>query len=67
MAVEISKLLDLVVSKNASDLHLTVGLPPTVRLHGRLRPLNLPPLTQEDTVSFMRALASDRCPLATDH
>jgi len=57
MAVELNKLLQLVVDKNASDLHLTVGIPPTVRLHGNLRPLNLPPLTNDDTVAFMKALA----------
>ena len=42
MAVELNKLLQLVVDKNASDLHLTCGLSPTLRLHGNLRPLNLP-------------------------
>ena len=60
MAIELSKLLELVTSKGASDLHLAVGIPPTLRLHGRLRPLNVPPLTPEDTVGFMRSLASDR-------
>jgi twitching motility protein PilT len=60
MAVELNKLLQLVVDKNASDLHLTVGIPPTVRLHGNLRPLNLPPLTNDDTVAFMKALAPER-------
>lgn len=58
--IELNKLLQLVVDKNASDLHLTVGLPPTIRLHGHLRPLNLPPLTPEDTVAFMRAITSER-------
>jgi Tfp pilus assembly pilus retraction ATPase PilT len=33
MAVELNKLLQLVVDKNASDLHLTCGLSPTLRLH----------------------------------
>ncbi|HLF95199.1 MAG TPA: type IV pili twitching motility protein PilT, partial [Planctomycetota bacterium] len=60
MAVELNKLLQLVVDKKASDLHLTVGLPPTVRLHGNLRPLNLPPLTPDDTVSFMKAISPER-------
>jgi twitching motility protein PilT len=60
MVVELSKLLQLVVEKSASDLHLTVGLPPAVRLHGRLRPLNLPVLVPDDTVAFMKAITSDR-------
>ena len=32
----IVKLLDLLVSTNGSDLHLTVGLPPIIRVHGKL-------------------------------
>jgi twitching motility protein PilT len=60
MAVELNKLLQLVVDKKASDLHLTVGLPPTVRLHGNLRPLNLPALTPDDTVGFMKAITPER-------
>jgi twitching motility protein PilT len=63
MVVELNKLLHLVADKKASDLHLTVGLPPTVRLHGSLRPLNLPKLEPEDTVSFMRAIAPERIQL----
>jgi twitching motility protein PilT len=60
MAVELNKLLQLVVDKKASDLHLTVGIPPTVRLHGNLRPLNLPALTPDDTVAFMKAITPER-------
>ncbi|MHC4606381.1 MAG: type IV pilus twitching motility protein PilT, partial [Planctomycetota bacterium] len=60
MAVELNKLLQLVVDKKASDLHLTVGIPPSVRLHGNLRPLNVPPLTPEDTTSFMKAITPER-------
>ena len=63
MVVELNKLLHLIADKKASDLHLTVGLPPTVRLHGSLRPLNLPKLEPEDTVSFMRAIAPERIQL----
>ena len=58
--VELNKLLQLVVDKRASDLHLTVGLPPTVRLNGSLRPLNLPPLTPDETVAFMKAITPER-------
>ena len=61
MSVELNKLLNLVVDKRASDLHLTVGIPPTIRLHGNLRQLNVPALTPEDTVGFMKAITPDRC------
>ncbi len=60
MTVELNKLLQLVVEKRASDLHLTVGIPPTLRLNGNLRALNLPALTNDDTVSFMKAIAPER-------
>jgi twitching motility protein PilT len=54
------KLLDLCIEKGVSDLHLAVGAPPMVRLHGRLLPLKLAPLTPEDTTSLMKSIASDR-------
>ena len=58
--IQIDKLLQFVVSKNGSDLHLHVGQPPVVRLHGRLRPLETETLGPEDTVTLMRSIAPDR-------
>ncbi len=58
--IQIDKLLQFVVSKNASDLHLHVGRPPVVRLHGRLRTLETETLTAEDTAGMMRSIAPDR-------
>jgi twitching motility protein PilT len=40
--------LQQLVQVNASDLHLKVGRPPTLRLNGDLTPLELPPLKPED-------------------
>lgn len=37
------------VEKNASDLHITTGTPPQIRLDGRLTPVNMPQLTAADT------------------
>ena len=61
MALELNKLLDLVIQRNASDIHLEVGLPPTVRLHGSMRPLNSPLLTLDDTTAFMKSISPERC------
>lgn len=47
--MDINDLLEIVVEQNASDLHLTVGIPPTLRLHGNLVHLDLPPLREADT------------------
>jgi twitching motility protein PilT len=58
--VQIDKLLQFVVAKNGSDLHLHVGRPPVVRLHGRLRVLETEVLTAEDTAGLMRSITSDR-------
>ncbi len=38
--MNIQQLLDLTVQRNASDLHLTVGFPPTLRIHGELVPVS---------------------------
>ena len=56
----IDKLLQHVVTTNSSDLHITVGRPPTVRLQGRLRSLNTKVLTPDDTVSLMKSIAPER-------
>jgi len=58
--IQIDKLLQFVVSKNASDLHLHVGRAPVVRLHGRLRTLETETLTPEDTAGMMRSITPDR-------
>jgi len=58
VVVEINKLLDLVCEKEASDLHLTVGRPPTIRLHGDLKSVNLPDLNGDDTVRMMKSITS---------
>jgi len=41
-------------------LHLTVGRPPSLRLHGRLRSLETKVLEPEDTVSLMKAITPER-------
>ncbi len=37
--MNIQQLLDLTISRNASDLHLSVGFPPLLRIHGELIPV----------------------------
>ncbi|HVX12619.1 MAG TPA: type IV pilus twitching motility protein PilT [Pirellulales bacterium] len=57
----IDKLLQTVVSQGASDLHISVGQPPVVRLHGRMRKLETKVLSPDDTVALMKSIAPDRC------
>ena len=58
--IQIDKLLQFVIAKNASDLHLHVGRQPVVRLHGRLKSLETEILGPEDTVNLMRSITPDR-------
>ena len=44
----IDDLLKMIVDKAGSDLHLTVGSPPMLRLQGKLWPTDLPPLTPKE-------------------
>jgi len=47
--MHIDDLLRETVQAKASDLHLTVGIPPIIRVWGKLQRLNYPALTPEDT------------------
>jgi len=58
--LHIDRLLETCIKRGASDLHLTVGRPPTLRLHGRLRPLETKVLEPEDTMSLMKAITPER-------
>ena len=52
-------LLRLVIDEGGSDLHLSVGAPPAVRLRGQLVKLELRPLTPEDTETLARSISSE--------
>ena len=52
------QLLGLVVEHNCSDLHLSVGTPPCVRIHGRLRKLDTRALLQEDIEKLATEIAT---------
>ena len=54
-----SDLLQLTVSEGASDLHLRVGIPPVIRVHGRLHRVEGPPLAPEDTEELSRSTTSE--------
>ncbi len=58
--MQIDRLLDTVIKLGASDLHLTVGRKPTLRLHGGLRNLDTKVLDSDDMVTLMKAITSDR-------
>ena len=59
MSYSMSDLLQLVVSEGASDLHVRVGTPPTIRVHGILHRVEGPTLQPEDTEELMRSITSE--------
>jgi twitching motility protein PilT len=55
----IHQLLKFMVESGASDLHITPGTPPQLRIDGALRPLNVPTLTPPETKKIAYSLLTD--------
>src|SRR5712671_7974388 len=53
-------LLRLMVSRKASDLFITVGFPPAIKIDGKMTPVSNQPLTPAHTVDLARAIMNDR-------
>ncbi len=60
MSLDFADILTTVVERNASDLHLTAGVPPMLRLRGALAPMEgLPALTPTDTREIVYAILNN--------
>src|SRR5271155_4613428 len=59
MSYSMSDLLQLVVSEGSSDLHIRVGVPPVIRVHGILHRVEGPSLAPEATEELMRSITSE--------
>ena len=59
-APDINKLLTVVVEKGASDLFLTAGIPPSLKLHGKVVPITNTPLTPEKTREVVMSLMNEK-------
>jgi twitching motility protein PilT len=57
----IDKLLSAQVKQGASDLHISVGQPPVLRLHGHMQKLKTKVLEPADTMALMKSITPDRC------
>jgi len=53
------QLLKTLVEKGASDLHVTTGCPPQLRIDGHLAPLKLPPLSPPETKQLCYSVLTD--------
>ena len=57
--MDITELLAFSVKNKASDLHLSAGLPPMIRVHGDVRRINLPPMEHKDVHSMVYDIMND--------
>ncbi|HUK55410.1 MAG TPA: type IV pilus twitching motility protein PilT [Nitrospiria bacterium] len=53
------QLLQTMIEKGASDLHITTGSPPQIRVDGDLVPLNAPPMTPAETKQLVYSVLTD--------
>ena len=59
MAPSLHQLLKAMIEKGASDLHVTTGTPPQLRIDGSLIPLKTPPLSPADTKKICYSILTD--------
>ncbi|MFA5974756.1 MAG: type IV pilus twitching motility protein PilT [Elusimicrobiota bacterium] len=57
--IDMSELLRTMIERNASDLHITVGCPPMLRIDGIVVPTNFPKLTAEICQHLIYSLLTD--------
>ena len=57
--MDIAELLAFSVKNKASDLHLSAGLPPMIRVHGDVRRINLPPMEHKDVHAMVYDIMND--------
>ncbi len=53
------QLLNAMIEQGASDLHVTTGTPPQLRIDGKLRPLKLPALSPQETKKLCYSVLTD--------
>lgn len=58
--MDITELLTFGVQNNASDLHLSAGVPPMIRVDGEMRKINVPPLDHKAVHSLIYDIMNDK-------
>jgi twitching motility protein PilT len=59
MAADIAQLLAFSVKNNASDLHLSSGVPPMIRVDGDMKRINMPPLSHKEVHGMVYDIMND--------
>lgn len=57
--MNIVELLTFVVKNSASDLHLSAGMPPMIRVHGEIRRINLPEMGHKEVHAMVYDIMND--------
>lgn len=60
MHMNITELLTFSIKNNSSDLHISAGLPPMIRVDGDLRKINVPALEHNDVIRIMYDIMNDK-------
>ncbi|AHE66427.1 type IV pilus twitching motility protein PilT [Legionella oakridgensis] len=58
--MDITELLGFSVKNNSSDLHLSAGMPPMIRVDGDLRKINVPALQHQDVIKIIYDIMNDK-------
>ncbi|MBR9805055.1 twitching motility protein PilT, partial [bacterium] len=58
--MDITELLAFSAKQNASDLHLSAGLPPMIRVDGDVRRINLPPMEHKEVHALIYEIMNDK-------
>ena len=58
--LSLRELLEIMVKGNASDLHITVGIPPIIRIDGKLVRTDLDDLSPEDTKKLAYSIMNEK-------
>ena len=59
LGLRMDELMRVTIERGASDLHMCVGLPPILRIDGRLTPTEFPKLTPDDTKRLVYSILTD--------
>jgi twitching motility protein PilT len=58
--MHIQELLSTMVEARASDIHIKVGRPPLLRINGKLQPMQMAPLNEEQVIDLARQILNER-------
>lgn len=58
--MDFDKLLQVMIAKNGSDLFITEGVPPSLKVNGTIFPMGKNPLTADQTMSLVTAIMTDK-------